>query len=131
MQDIFAAFGREGVQVQAYDEIGIVGEERCKLIVYLLLIELQLVELGKLEREVLVRIVVYGGGVGRIVDRAVSLNERLACKQFLIFVVLGYGNIEITSDALFSGKLQMGLLAVVDKLLQGLLQVFENTLVRA
>ena len=58
MKHIFATLGRKRVEVKTYDEIGIIGAESRQLIVYLLLVELQLVELGKLEREVLVHIII-------------------------------------------------------------------------
>ncbi len=72
-----------------------------------------------------------GSGVGRIVYRAVGLYQRFAGEEVLVFVILAHGDVEVAVDALVLLKLQDGPLAVVDKLLQGLLQVVEHGIVRA
>ena len=58
LQHIGAAQGRKAVEVDADDEVGIVGHEGRQLVIYNLVVELQLVELCELELEVVVLIII-------------------------------------------------------------------------
>ena len=131
MQHILASHGRKGVEVESDDEVGIIGKESCELVVEILLVEVQLVELCKVEREVLVHIIIYSSGVGGIVYGSVGLYQRFAREEVLVFGVFCHRDVEVAVDALVFLKLQMGPLPVVDKLLECLLQVVEYGIVRA
>ena len=58
LQHILASHGREAVEIHANDQEGVVGEERRQLVVDGLLVEIELVELRKLEVEVVVGIII-------------------------------------------------------------------------
>ena len=131
LQHILASHGRKGVEVESDDEVGIIGKESCELVVEILLVEVQLVELCKVEREVLVHIIIYSSGVGGIVYGSVGLYQRFAREEVLVFGVFCHRDVEVAVDALVFLKLQMGPLPVVDKLLECLLQVVEYGIVRA
>lgn len=131
LQHILASHRRKGVEVESDDEVGIIGKESCELVVEILLVEVQLVELCKVEREVLVHIIIYSSGVGGIVYGSVGLYQRFAREEVLVFGVFCHRDVEVAVDALVFLKLQMGPLPVVDKLLECLLQVVEYGIVRA
>ena len=76
-------------------------------------------------------IIIYSGRIGRIIYRAVGLDECFASEDVLVFVILAHGQVEVAVDALVLLKVQAGPLSFVDKSLQGLLQVFEHGVVRA
>ena len=131
LQDVFSSHRGEGVEIQADDEISVVGKEGSQLVVEVFLIELNLIELYKLEDEVLVHIIIYSSGVGGVIDGAVGLYKCLAGKEILALVILAHRQIEVAVDALILLKLQMRPLSLVDESLQRLLQVVENSVVRA
>ena len=58
LQDVFTSHRCERVEIQAYDKIGIIGDESCQLVVDGLLVELQLVELTELEVEISILIII-------------------------------------------------------------------------
>ena len=129
LQHILASHRRTGVEVDAYDEVGIVCEKGNKLVVKSLLVELQLVELRKLKYEFIVTIIINCRSVGRVVHRTRSLNERLAGEEVRALVVLCDSDVELALYALILLELQVIPLPVVDKLLKVLLQILEDTLV--
>ena len=63
-------------------------------------------------------------------DWAIRLYQRLAGKEILVSVILGDGDIEVADDAFVLLKLKMSPLAIVDELLQGLLQIVEYAFFR-
>ena len=64
LQDVCSTHGREAVEVDANDEIGIIAHEGHQLVVDDLLVEVQLVELCVFEIEVLVAIAIQGRCIG-------------------------------------------------------------------
>ena len=70
LQDILTAHRRKGVEVDAYDEVGVVCKKGNKLVVEGLLVELQLVEFRKLKCEFIVTIIINRRCIGRVVHGA-------------------------------------------------------------
>ena len=126
LQHILAAHGGECVEIHADDEKGIIGTKRRELVVDDLFVERKLVELGKLEVEVVVGIVVECGGIGRIEDGPVGLDEGLAGEHVGGHIIFGHGDVEVADDAFVLLKLQVGPLVVVEKIRQRLLQVVKH-----
>lgn len=59
------------------------------------------------------------------------MDERLAGKDILVFIILAYRDIEVAHDALVLPELKIRPLPVVHKLLKSLLQIIEYPVFRA
>ena len=130
LQHIRSSQGRERVEVQSDNEVGIVRHQRCQLVVNDLVVKVQLVELHEIEVKVGILIVIEGSGVCRVVYRTVGLDHCRTRKAVLRPVVLRHRQVEVADDAFVLLKLQLRPLAVVHPLVQRLLQVLEDALVR-
>ena len=115
LQHVLATHRRKRVEVDAYYQVGVVANERHKLVVNLFLVELQLLKLSVLKVEVVIGIVVQRSGVRRAVNGAVGLHHSLACEDVGRVVVLCNRDVEVARYALVLLKLQTGPLALVDK----------------
>ena len=58
LQDLRTTHRRKAVEIESDDQIGIIGEEGSQLVVYILIHEVQLVELLELKVEVIVLIII-------------------------------------------------------------------------
>ena len=76
-------------------------------------------------------VIIYSGGIGRVIYRSVGLYQCRAVEAVVAGIVFGHGDVERALDALVLLKLQCRPLLVVEKLLQRLLQVLKHRLVRA
>ena len=130
LEHVLAPHRREGVEVHADDEVGVVGHEGRELVVNRLLVELDLVKLRKLKVEVVVLGVEERRTVGSPIDGTVGLDEGRTGEEVGGLVILLHGDVEVADDPLVALKLEVGPLLLVDKLLQRLLEVLEDGGVR-
>ena len=117
-----AQFGHP-VHVNAYDEVGVVGQQGSERIVHLVVAELQLVEFMELEREVTVADIEHCRGVGGVIDWPLALNESFAGKLPRLFVEFADVDGERAFDTFVGSVLLVGPVALIEETRDGFLQI--------
>ena len=130
LQVVRTAHRGHGVKVDADDQIGVVGNKCCKVGVYLVGTEFQLVKFLECEVEV---VVVGGkrcGAIRGVIDRSCGTDVCRAGELVGRFVVFLNGDGEVAVDAFVLLELQVGPLPLVDEVRKAFFELLEDTDIR-
>ena len=122
---------RHRVEIPTNDEINVVSHNSCEIVVYRFRSKFQFIKFLKAENH----ICIPGGKrctrVRRIVYRSCCRHRKRAVEAMFALVILLHGEIERTTNAFCTTKLQVRPLSLVEKIGESMLQIVENSRVRS